>query len=222
MEYITIQNSKSIELQTETDPNGDWIIGFTVFLKGVIEAEVLTEADRQAKHLADILAVKRGIFVTCHQSGYTKKTASGWTTTAAFTSSYRIHAHVQIDLRDPKIAALIATESDTTQQLHHYNLALRAEGLGQYEGMITELFKVIEKEKTIPAWSKYKALRDALSHQKPVPHAKSNIDLNFGLGYFDFIVNDEFDHNSPKNMRNLRAEALALQSIITSYVTTKI
>lgn len=222
IEYTKIQNSSDVELQTTTDQQKRTITGFVILLNGAIETEVLAEADRRASRVTNILNVESGRFVRHNQIGYMKKTATGWTTTSSYTASYSVRAHVDIDLSKPKIANLITSEDDINQQCHHASLALRSEELQQYETMTTELFQVIEKESSLQDWPKYKALRDALSHQKPVQRAKSQIERYFEIGYFDFSQSDEFDHNSPKNMKNLKVEAHTLKGIVMQHLKSKL
>jgi len=72
-------------------------------------------------------------------------------------------------------------------------------------GNSKELFQIIEKDKGFKDYDKYKALRDALSHQRPVQHAEKEVNKYFPDGYE--FNNHEFNHLSENNRVNLRKDA---------------
>jgi hypothetical protein len=74
--------------------------------------------------------------------------------------------------------------------------------------VIKELHQILEENQlTRPHLTKYKYLRDGLSHGDPLRTSTLNeIKKYFGEKYFVF-KNGKFDYNSPINIHNLRIEA---------------
>lgn len=88
--------------------------------------------------------------------------------------------------------------------------------------MYRELFQVIEKETRLPCYKKYKSLRHALSHQRPVVDAEKAVITHFGAGWYDFTATHEFDHNSKKNRENLKKDADDLKKIVIAHLIGKL
>lgn len=88
--------------------------------------------------------------------------------------------------------------------------------------MYRELFQVIEKETGLPCYKKYKSLRHALSHQRPVVDAEKAVITHFGSGWYDFTATHEFDHNSKKNRENLKKDADDLKKIVIAHLIGKL
>jgi hypothetical protein len=132
-----------------------------------------------------------------------------------------------LDLTDKSIAQRIAKDDDLTLRLHHFATALGAEELQLYAYMFTELFQVIEDDKnknTIPDYLKYEALRNVLSHRELDPkRAMKQVSGWFSPpNDFEFTATNEFDHNSEKNLRQLKSEANNLKQHAMSYLNSRI
>jgi hypothetical protein len=74
----------------------------------------------------------------------------------------------------------------------------------------------------LPCYQKYKSLRHAISHQRPVKRAKKDVEKHFGAGRYDFTANNEFNHNSKKNRENLKKDADDLKKIVIAYLVAKL
>ncbi len=210
------QNSPSIALTTVRDEKSgsEYITGFTITTTGEFEEEVKRRTNKLAKRLAHIISIKSGKYVTPILDGHSvrkdperRPDTERWSHVKDLIAVYNIENDIdELDLTDNTIDLILQNDGDINQQLHHASLAIGAEKVRQYENMIREFFQIIEKDKNIPDYYKWKALRDALSHQKPVSHAKSEVENYFCVGHFDF-TNDEFDHDSQKNIEHVMLEA---------------
>lgn len=204
-----IEGSPSIEITTKFDkkikPNS--ITGFAITVIGEYEDEILENANKQAERLAQIITVKSRGYVTATLDGYRVKTGTNpdkWNVLKIRSALYHIRQTIELDLNNKALISIIQNNEDTNLQFHHASLAIGAEESRQFADMYRELFQVIEKEKGLQDYCKYKSLRDAISHQKKLDWAKDDVEKYFGKGRYDFTPNDEFDHDSHKNRENLK------------------
>jgi hypothetical protein len=221
-----IKDSQSIEFKTKFDkkikPNS--ITGFSIIVNGENEDEILEKANKQAERLAQIMTVKSRGYVTATLDGYIVKTGTNpdrWSVLKKISPRYHIRQTIELDLNNKVIISIIENDEDTNLQLHHASLAMGAEESRRFADMYRELFQVIEKEEEVKDYCKFKSLRNALSHQRKLDRAKPKVEKYFGKGRYDFTANDEFDHNSSKNMENLKEDANDLKSIVMSDLSTK-
>jgi hypothetical protein len=228
--FTNIQDSPSIQFKTEFDrktkPNR--IIGFSIIVIGEQnEEEVLRKANQQAKRLADIMSFKAQKRVIYYWAGLMKKIGTNpnkWTTSRIGTVLYhRLQDIELLDLKDNTIAQMIEHGKEINHRLHHASIAMGAEELQLFVTMFTELFQVIEGETTLKDYWKYSALRDVISHRELDPKRAMARVKQFYLppNDFTFTPNNEFDHNSEKNLRQLKSEANDLKKLAMSYLGTK-
>lgn len=231
-EYTTIQNSPSIKLITEFNEKSksNHITGFSILITGEHnENEVKRKANQQAKRLADIITFKRQKRVTPNLTGLTKKIGTDpdrRTTSKILRSSYHILKDIELDLTNNVIAQMIEKDEEINHRLHHVSLALGAEELQLFVTMFIELFQVIEDDKnknSIPDYLKYEALRNALSHRELDPNRPRGAMTQVKQWYpppcdFEFTPTNEFDHNSEKNLRQLKSEANDLKKHVMFYL----
>jgi hypothetical protein len=225
--YTIIKNSDSIQLETSFNEKSKThlITGFSILIPTEHdENEVITKADQQAKRLADVITFKREKRVVSHRTGIMERIEDDrWKLGKIFTARYHILKDIELDLGDNVIAQMIENDEEINQQLHHASVALGAEELDLFVTMFTELFQVIEKETTLQDYCKYKALRDAISHKELDPdRAFKRVNYWFpSPNHFEFTANYEFDHNSPKNLKQLKSEAYNLKKLVMSYLIAK-
>jgi len=229
--FTNIQNSPSIEFKTEFDretkPNR--ITGFSVKVTGEQdeEEEVLRKANQQAKRLIDIMSFKAQKRVIYYWAGLMKKIGTNpdkWATSRIGTVVYHRLNDIELDLKDNNtIAQMIEHDKEINHRLHHASIAMGAEELQLFVTMFTELFQVIEGETTLKDYWKYSALRDVISHRELDPKRAMARVKQFYLppNDFTFTPNNEFDHNSEKNLRQLKSEANDLKKLAMSYLGTK-
>ena len=229
--YTNIQDCPSIEFRTEFErritPNR--ITGFTITVVGEYEEEVLTRTNKQAKRLAHIMTVRSGNYVTPTLTGYCVRTdperrpdTERWQLNRMMIGVYDILQDIELDLNHNTIISILQNDDEFNQQLHHGSLAIGSEEIRQYENMITQFFQVIEKDTALQDYDKWKGLRDTLSHQEKLYKAKSEVEKWFGVGSFDFTANDEFDHDSYKNLERVKLEASNFKRFIMTYLNARI
>jgi hypothetical protein len=232
---MKITNSASINLITEriVGSKAERIKGFEIkFYDESNEQKIRREADRQAKRLADIIALKSKMRVIYNYAGVSKKIGTNpdkWTVEREYGFPSHMREPIEVlDLTDKSIASRIVKDDDVTHQLHHASIALGAEELQLYAHMFTELFQVIEedddiKKNAIPNYWKYSALRDALSHRPLDPtRAMKWVNQHYSPpDNFEFTPTNEFDYNSEKNLRQLKSEANNLKQYAMGYLNRK-
>jgi hypothetical protein len=185
---------------------------------------MLEKTNTQAERLAQIMTVKSIGYVSYTCDGYNKKTSGRKTVHKDFASSYHNRQMIdELNLNKNKaISSIMQNDEDTNIQLYHARLAIGAEGHLRFADMYRELFQVIEKETGLPCYKKYKSLRHALSHQRPVVDAEKAVITHFGAGWYDFTATHEFDHNSKKNRENLKKDADDLKKIVIAHLIGKL
>jgi hypothetical protein len=221
------ENSSSIVFDTEpSDKKGYKIKGFTITVTAENEEEILEKANTQAERLVQIMSFKSLGHVKYSYEGYHQKTSAGTARTVRkkFTGVYHIQPMIdELNLKSNQaISSIMQNDEETNMQLYHFRLAIGAEENRQYANMYRELFQVIEKETGLQNYQKYKALRHAISHQRPVDRAENAVITHFGAGRYNFTPNHEFDHNSKKNREHLKEDAGDLKQAVIKYLSPKL
>lgn len=225
-----LQDSPSIELRTECDvkSKSERIIGFSIKVNGEYDKdEALKKANHQAKRLVDIITFKREKRVTHYLAGLMEKIEDdSWKTCKIGTAVYHRLKNIELDLTDNAIVQMIEKDKEINNRLHHASIAIGAEELQLFVTMFTELFQVIEDERTLPGYYKYEALRNALSHRELDPNRPKGAMAEVKRWFpppndFEFTPTNEFDHNSEKNQKQLKSEAKNLKNLAMSYLNTR-
>lgn len=202
------------------------IKGFTVTVTAANEKEMKEKADKEAEQGAQILTLKRLSYVKHRYEGYSRRTSRGTKLVAKqFIVRYNIQASTIDELNlnsNQAISPLMQKDKDFKMQTYHFYRAMEAEENRQYANMYRELFQVIEKEKEMPWYKKYKSLRDAVSHQDELKRAMPKVQKYFDEERYDFTENKEFDHSSKKNREHLKEDAGNLKKLVISYLKIKL
>jgi hypothetical protein len=224
-----LENSSSVVFDASYDTNNKSynIKGFTITVNADNEAEMREKANTQAERLAQIMTVKSLGYVGYYYQGHQQKNPPPSGTRTVRTSvTGRYHTRQMIDElnlnSNQAISSIMQNDEETNMQLYHARLAIEAEENRQYANMYRELFQVIEKETGLSCYKKYRSLRHAISHQRPVEDAEKAVNTHFKAGRYDFTTAHEFDHNSKKNREHLKEDAGDLKKIVIAYLAGKL
>lgn len=227
-----LEDSSSLMFDAEHNDKDSYyeIKGFTITVTAENEADMLGQTDIQAERLVQIMTLKSLGYVKYTYDGCCYKTSRGtWMVAKGFTPRYNIRGMIdELNLNsNQKISSIMQNDEPTNILLYHFRLAIEAEENRQHANMYRELFQVIERDGEARElgelgvhYAKYKALRDALSHQKPLNWAPSEVEKYF-KGRYEFL-NGEFNHNSKKNRENLKEDAGNLKKLVISYLIPKL
>jgi hypothetical protein len=103
-------------------------------------------------------------------------------------------------------------ENDPKHSMYHHfaQSFIALLSYNDHATVIRKLYQILEDSQVPSNLTKYKYLRDALSHgDRLYKSTLSSIEREFGQNYFIF-KEGRIDHDSPVNIRNLRREAWKL------------
>lgn len=226
--YTTIENSSSIQLKTQIDDvkKTKYITGFTILIRDSTEDEAEYEVDRQAKVLAVIISVKKERYVSYYKLGRNMiRPDKSQRAYKDLVIRYHILKDLEINLKDGKTASSIKNDLPQNQQFHHASLGLRASEFELYDVAVKEFYQVIELDKNVlpSEYTKYKPLRDALSHPDELfDDTIQSLEDNFRKDYFELTIRNQFDTTSPNNKTRLKVQVDHLRRIVMNHLSQKI
>jgi len=192
----------NLELITKFENEKQSVTDIRIKIKNVTKEDGIKLAENQARNLVNLMSVKSNIYSDVFLTN--QEFQEHDSKTKKVETSIRItgHPYRKFEITEEEINRLY-NDSDFVQQIARLNDVLRCNE--HYDGVIIGLCTVI-KEKFTENNEKYKFLRNALSHDELVK-AKQDVEKCFGVGYFDFSSNDQFDFTSEKNIKNLQIQA---------------
>ena len=198
MEFVTDIN----ENQQKT------ITGFKIMISIPDEVVAKHEAEETAIRLTCVLVASSGTDSTAHLTGSTEITsAPRHRISRNYRMGYQIRNNAIVNV-DPKLFGDILTlKPEITQKMQHIADALKASKAKEYASVIKSLVLACNEEPT-GDFAKFKALRNALSHNKAPLNDKTVAGLkDFGPDYFTLTADGIFDGMSASNRRKLKTQA---------------
>jgi len=207
----TPTNASDIELEFDS-VNTNMLKAFTIKTRDESEEEIINALHRAAR-LTDYLTFKTGLFVY-HKQG--RKVVNGQIESTPIRGGIGMLLTTlrDLDLTDQTLNDLISNTSRETLQLAHCASGQRALNDENFNEAIREFFLVIENSGT-PEVTKYRPLRNAVSHEILREPTVSNLNTNFGL---NVSAGGSLDITDPVIEGLLRTEANKLREIAWCHI----
>jgi hypothetical protein len=219
--FIHLSNSDDIEFRVEADEIKKLLTGFSITVKHSTEDVAEQIAKQKAIVLTNIITVKYGRYVYPLYHGYTKilKDGKGYVKKSFIIGTGSRIRELSLDLKDKKISRQL-NDMVLNQLYDHACRGFKAYQEYDAINMIKEFYQIVENRHNIPEeLSKFKHLRDILSHKGPLfKETVNRVKGTFGDDYFVFIEGKYFDYTSYINKRLLYNEALFLMNKAVCYL----
>jgi len=193
-----------IELKKKLEEKLESVTGISIEITNVTKEEGIRLAENKARNIVNLMCVKCNIYSDVYLTNEEFQEYGAKTRQVKTAIRITGHPYRRSDITEEEIDRL-QNDSNFVQQIARLNDVLRCNQNYDWKGVITGLCTVI-KEQFTENTIKYKFLRDALSHDE-LDRAKQNVEEHFGIGYFDFSSNNQFDFTSEKNIKNLQTQA---------------
>ena len=207
----TFTNANDIELEFDSH-NKNMLKAFTIKTKDTSEIEVIIAIHR-ASRLTNYLTFKTGLFVH-HKQGRRVINGKIETTPISGGIDTLITTLKDLDLTNHDLYNLITTSSKGNLQLAHFASGQKALNGENYDEAIREFFLVIENSGTSDE-TKYKPLRNAVSHEELYPSTVSALNANFNL---NVLAGGHLDITDPQVDDILGQEAKKIRDIAWHYI----
>jgi hypothetical protein len=197
-----LENSQEVEFIIENKGNKRFLTGFLINTKDPSEDVATFNATRKAINLSNFIGVRYWHYVRPILEGFsdnqtiTKYSKHGW-----------LHINdLNFDSNDRAVVNIL-NDIEKNILYEHVSRALKAADDEDPVTIIRELYHVVEKNTPIHL-NKFRSLRDVLSHKGPIsPRTIQKLENGFGMNYFTFTPNGDFDYTSPENIKRLETEA---------------
>lgn len=179
----------TIKLTKDSNNN---LQGFDITIKNESESNARKTSEKRANNLQRILIIMSGMALNAHQTSHeaVPKTPGLKKVGKTIISGYDIEGAIdKVDLTDPIIARSIT--QDENPSLEYLSNASVHKNQGRFSDSIREAFRILEGNKSIKDYCKFKCIRNILSHKEGVPLHKDT--MNDFIQYFDPNVHDIFD-----------------------------
>ena len=211
-------------IKFENDSNNN-LIGFKIVVENKTDFEASKINNMKKENLEKILTILSGMELKAIPAGTEgdPKTPGLRRVSNALVVKYDIEGSIdKVDITDSNIENII--NKDVNPKLGYLSDAVAHKSHGRYSEAIKEAFRVIDKDRSVDDYNKYKCIRDILSHsedqrdQQLYQNTRKYFICFFTpiRGNFDFMYCDEsngkfiFDYDSPKTKKTLEQVAKVL------------
>ncbi len=210
-------NANDIELEFDSQ-NNHLLKAFTIKTKDTSDIEVIFALHR-ATRLTNYLTFKTGLFVY-HKQGRRVVNGGIETTSVRVGIDTLVTSLNDLDLSNQNLYSLISNSSrvnlQLALQLAHFASGQKALNDKNYDEAIRDFFLVIENSGT-PDKTRYKPLRNAVSHEELYSSTVSALNANFEL---NVSVGGYLDITDPQVDDILRIEARKIRDISWHYINS--
>ncbi len=214
--FVGGKMENSDEISVIADPNDkNCLIGFQIHLENNDKDNAEAVAELKARRLANFLTLKSNSVVE-----YGKPSISaveGNTIIMGFnglSASVSVFVGYDLILNDGITCSILDCDSQLNQHLYYYQNGFKAYKEMDYPIAIKEFFIIIENQ-NLPNIKRYKALRDAVSHEV-LDNQNTISELNI-IG-IPIKQGDYLNTNNPQIQTILRNEAANLMNITKQFV----
>lgn len=156
------QNSSRFELVFDEN-NSNMLKGFRINGIDLDKQDQLIKAFQQAYRFTSLISLRTGMYIFHKRP---QKIQNGKLTGGiSFTMDAILTKLVNLNMNDNDLFELLDDDSKENQQLAHYTAGQRALEDANFSSAIREFYQVVENE-NISSLTKYKYLRDGLSHDE--------------------------------------------------------
>lgn len=209
----------SDEITILIDPNDkNHLIGFQIHLENENKQVAESMAELKARRLSNFLTIKSNMIV---EYGKPSISAVEGNTIMVFNNlSTSVSAFVGYDLHlnDQMMHSIINCDSQINQHLYYYQNGLKAFKERDFPIAIKEFFIIIENQ-NLPDIKKYRALRNAVSHE--VLNKMNTISELNNIG-IQIKPGNYLNTNNPEIEIILKREASTLMSIAKQFVENEL
>ncbi len=215
---------KNFELETSIGKaEQKSITGFHINVENTTENNAKEIASKKAQIFTDILSVTSGTASSPRRDGQSRINSSGrHSVSKSITFMYNIRNNADLKISQNRLNELLENNDvELSQKMRHVNRASDAIANRNPAAAIKELVLACN-ENPQGGLSKYKSLRNALSHDPVFARDIQNIGSDFGINYFEFTSENRFDYISNQNLEKLITEANSFLQQVREEVKEKI
>lgn len=190
------------------------ITGFVIHIINDDQSDATMQAELQANRLCNLLTLKSNTIVECNQPSISSVEDNKITIFNTLSCGVSVYLGYDLNLNDQLTRSLIYHDSKTNQHLYNYHNGFKAFQERDFSIAIKELFMIVENQ-DFPDLKKYRALRNAVSHEK-LDDMNTILELN-KLG-ITIQKGGYLDTNSPPITKILEQEARNLLNFVKPFV----
>jgi len=203
--YEKLPQVQNIKFLTIEKNKRNFISGFIITVENSTKNDAEKTAETLSTNLTYLLSISASRFSECHMrnSSFQEYGSKVKQMTTSLISKGDILLDVEIDENDIQ---KLESDPQFRQQIARIYTAIRELVSDNNEGAIKELYSCIEYN--FPSsLSKYKYLRHCLTHDPPNAETRRNLENEYGVDYFKFNSEGQFDYNSPSNQERVAHES---------------
>lgn len=213
----TVENSDEINILI--DPNDkNSLIGFQIHLEHEDKQVAESIAELKARRLANFLTMKSNMIVEYGKPSISAVDDNTIMTFNVISTTVSVFAGYDLHLNDQIMHSIIDYDSQINQHLYYYQNGFKAFKERDFSISIKEFFIIMENQNLLDI-KKYRALRNAVSHEvlddKKTISELNNIGISIKRGNY-------LNTNSPEIEKILEREAANLMSAAKQFVENEL
>ncbi len=216
--YGSIINSKDVTFISKTIKKRKQLVGFSIKIRNSTLKKAEHIATLRAKRLTNFLSASENRYFSSSLVSYRSKMINGKRHAG---STFGITAEIvrTVNLENKGLDSMLSRDSAFNQKMAHISRGLKASEDSDPITMIKEFYDVFNEDNIPRKISRFKPLRDVLSHRKiNRERTKNQLKENFPNLKIDFRPKKiHLDITNPKNLKELREAADILKIEAMSY-----